>query len=77
MAVYTFLESYDFNGKTIVPFATSAGDVMTGRENLLPNHAKGAKILKGLGLEGKRVQQNPDGVRPEVEAWLKNLGFLK
>ena len=29
MAVYTFLESYDWNGKTVIPFCTSAGDVLT------------------------------------------------
>lgn len=76
MPVYTFLESYDWNGKTIVPFVTSAGDVLTGKERDIPNYAKGAKILDGIGFEGKRVQENPDSVRPEVERWLTRLGFF-
>ena len=76
MPVYTFLESYDWNGKTIVPFVTSAGDVLTGKERDIPNYAKGAKILDGIGFEGKRVQENPDSVRPEVEKWLTRLGFF-
>ena len=33
MAVYTFLENNDFNGKTIIPFCTSAGSYMTGKES--------------------------------------------
>ena len=76
MPVYTFLESYDFSGKTIVPFATSAGDVLTGKEREIPNYAKGAKMLDGIGIEGKRAQENPDSVRPEVEKWLTGLGFV-
>ena len=78
MAVYTFMESYDFQGKTIIPFCTSAGDVLTGRESsIIPEHAKGAKVLDGLGIEGKRAQQNPEGVKPEVQKWLAKLGFVK
>ena len=76
MPVYTFLESYDWNGKTIVPFVTSAGDVLTGKERDIPNYAKGAKMLDGIGFEGKHVQENPDSVRPEVEKWLAGLGFV-
>lgn len=76
MPVYTFLESYDFSGKTIVPFATSAGDVLTGKERDIPNYAKGAKMLDGIGIEGKRAQENLESVRPEVEKWLTGLGFL-
>ena len=78
MAVYTFMESYDFQGKTIIPFCTSAGDVLTGHESsIIPEHAKGAKVLDGLGIEGKRAQQNPDSVKPEVQKWLAKLGFVK
>ena len=78
MAVYTFMESYDFQGKTIIPFCTSAGDVLTGRESsIIPEYAKGAKVLDGLGIEGKRAQQNPESVKPEVQKWLAKLGFVK
>ncbi|VBB08632.1 flavodoxin/nitric oxide synthase [Lucifera butyrica] len=77
MAIYSFMESYDFKGKTIIPFCTSAGDVLTGKESSIPNYAKGAKILPGLGIEGKRAQEKPDSVRPEVQQWLAKLGFAK
>lgn len=75
MAIYSFMESYDFNGKTIIPFCTSAGDVLTGKESSIPNYAKGAKVLPGFGIEGKRAQENPDSVSPQVQQWLAKLGF--
>ena len=75
MPVYTFMESYDWQGKKVIPFCTSAGDVMTGLEDrVIPRYAKGAQVkLPGLGLSGKRVQQEPEGVRPQVKKWLNEL----
>lgn len=75
MIVYTFLESHDFTGKIIIPFCTSAGDVLTGQESSFPQHAKGAVMAKGFGVEGKRAQQQPGTVSPQVHQWLKGLGF--
>ena len=75
MIVYTVLESHDFTGKIIIPFCTSAGDVLTGQESSFPQHAKGAVMAKGFGVEGKRAQQQPETVSPQVHQWLKGLGF--
>ena len=76
MAVYTFLENNDFNGKTIIPFCTSAGSYMTGKESRIADHAKGAKVLdKGLGLPGRMSQDDPKAVKAEVEKWLKEIGM--
>ncbi|MGE4588849.1 MAG: flavodoxin [Acidaminococcaceae bacterium] len=77
MPIYSFMESYDFKGKTIIPFCTSAGDVLTGKESNISNYAKGAVVLSGIGIEGKRAQENPDSVRPQVQDWLAKLGFAK
>lgn len=74
-AVYTFLESYDFNGKTIIPFCTSAGEYMTGKEVNIPKLAKGSTIKDGLGLIGKDCQDNPEKVKEAVKTWLKGLGY--
>ncbi len=76
MPVYTFLESYDFSGRTIIPFVTSAGDVLSGKENTLPTYAKGASVAKGIGIEGKRAQQQPRSVEPQIHEWLKGLGII-
>ncbi|MBR4694992.1 MAG: flavodoxin [Selenomonadaceae bacterium] len=76
MAIYTFLESYDFSGKMVIPFCTSAGNVLTGKESDLPQYGKGMVMREGLGLEGKRVQENPDSAKADVIKWLKGLGFV-
>ena len=75
MAVYTFMESYDFSGKTIIPFCTSAGDYMTGKEVNIPNFAKGATLKDGIGIVGKRCQDDPNSVKNDVTNWLKGLGY--
>ncbi len=51
--INTFLESYDFSGKTIVPFATSGGSGMgKTNEKLLPS-CQGAILLQGKMLNGR------------------------
>ena len=75
MAVYTFLETNDFEGKTIIPFSTSLTDALTGNEKNIPLYAKGAKVLDGLGLEGKFVHDTPRLVKPLVKEWLDNLNW--
>lgn len=75
MAVYTFLESNEFEGKTIIPFSTSLSDSLTGNEKNIPLYAKGAKILDGLGLEGKFVHDTPRLVKPLVKEWLDNINW--
>lgn len=71
MAVYTFLESYDFTGKTLIPFNTSAsggfGRSLTGIEE----SAAGATILEGLDL----TEGELGDVENRVTTWLDSLGL--
>ena len=50
MAVYTFLESYDWDGKTLVPFNTSASGGFGRSLSGLEESASGATILDGLSM---------------------------
>lgn len=75
MVLYTFLENQDFNGKTIIPFCTSAGNYMTNKESSIPEIAKGSSVREGLGVKGKDCQENPDAVREKVNTWLAGLGY--
>ncbi len=75
MPVYTFLESYDFTGKTIIPFCTGMGNAMSGMEKEIPHFAKGAQVQKGFGIQGKFVHNNPDQAKLEVANWLSSLGY--
>lgn len=48
----TFLESYDFTGKTVIPFATSGGSGMGKTADVLQKVCKGARIEPGKVLNG-------------------------
>ena len=50
--VDTFLESYDFSGKTVIPFATSGGSGIGKAEENLRAHCPGAVWKKGQLLNG-------------------------
>ena len=52
MAVYTFLESYDFTGKKIHPFCTHEGSGLSNTESDIKKSAKGAVIEKGIAIHG-------------------------
>lgn len=45
--INTFVESYDFTGKTLVPFATSGGSGMGKTNSVLKPSCGGAKLLEG------------------------------
>ena len=62
--IYTFLESYDFTGITIVPFCTSGSSGISWSE-LIPL-AEGADWL-----DGKRFNTGAD--ETEVRSWIDNL----
>lgn len=64
----TFLESYDFAGKTIVPFATSGGSGLGKAPQRMQEIAKGATVTQGKMLNGR---QNADALR----AWAASLGL--
>ena len=55
MAVYTFLESYDWSGKTLVPFNTSASGGFGRSLSGLEKGASGATILDGLSLTNPTI----------------------
>jgi len=66
MAVYTFLEHFDFSGKTIHPFCTHEGSGLAGTEKDVKNAAKGAAVKKGLAIHGSSI----DGAKPAIEKWI-------
>lgn len=57
MAVYTFLENYDFTGKKIHPFCTHEGSGLSGTERDIRKSAKGAAVEKGIAIHGSSVDQ--------------------
>ena len=57
MAVYTFLEHYDFTGKTIHPFCTHEGSGLSDTENHIRKAAHGAAVTKGLAIHASHVDE--------------------
>ena len=67
MIVLTFLEGYDFSGKTVIPFATSGGSPIEESTDSVTASAAGATIREGLLV-------NDTG---EIASWLSSLGYAK
>jgi flavodoxin len=57
MPVFTFLEQYDFSGKTIVPFCTHEGSGLGHSERDIKKLCPEATVLKGLAINGSRVSE--------------------
>lgn len=75
MAVYTFLESYDFTGKTIIPFCTHAGSGLSGTVSSIRSACTGATVLDGLAVAGTTAQNNQTAARQSVNNWLDALDY--
>ncbi len=69
MAVFTFLESYDLSGKTIVPFCTHEGSGMGHSEKDIAKSCPKATLLEGLAIHGT----NAVSAGPEVSIWIDKL----
>ena len=58
----TFMESYDFAGKTVIPFATSGGSGLGDSAANMQKLAKGAKVVDGKRFSGSASAE-------ELKAW--------
>jgi flavodoxin len=72
MAVFTFLDKFDFNGKTILPLCTHEGSGMGGSERDIAKIAKGATLKRGLPINGSSVSS----AKSQVEKWLRENGVI-
>ena len=52
MVCYTFLESYDFTGKTIIPFCTNEGSGMGSSVRFIKKLCPGATVEDGTPIHG-------------------------
>ncbi|MBQ4419279.1 MAG: flavodoxin [Synergistaceae bacterium] len=75
MIIYTFLESHDFSGKTVIPFCTHGGSGLSGTEGTLRRRLSKSRLMKGLAMSGTTAQNNRDETRERVNEWLDGLGF--
>lgn len=66
MAVYTFLEAFDWTGKTIRPFCTHEGSGLAGTEQKLARAVPGAEVAPGLAILGRQVEE----AGAEIREWV-------
>jgi len=67
MAVFTFLESYDFSGKVIIPYCTHEGSGLGSSESDIKKLCPNATVLSGLAIQGScaGIADN------EITDWIK------
>ncbi len=73
MPVFTFLESYDFAGKTVIPFCTHEGSRMGRSEGDIKKLLPSAEVKEGMPVRGSKVKTSGK----EISAWVEQLGLAK
>ncbi|ALS38816.1 flavodoxin [Enterococcus rotai] len=84
-AILTFMDSYEFAGKTVIPFNTNGGYGTGSTFNQIKFGVQGAEVLDGysvkggeetngtlLAIEGERKVE----VSREIDTWLEKIGQL-
>lgn len=67
--IQTFLESYDFSGKTVIPFATSGGSSMGNTNSVLQKSCSASTKWK----DGKRMSSRES--TSSVKKWVDSLNL--
>ena len=62
----SFLDAYDFSGKTVVPFFTSGGSQLGEGQGRIEKLARGAKVLGGKRFSARASES-------ELKAWVASL----
>lgn len=73
MICYTFLESYDFSGKTIIPFCTHAGSGNAGTQSKIQSAVPKATVKEVLAITGTDTQNNQGSVKSSITDWLSGM----
>lgn len=73
MAIYTFIEKHNWNGKTVVPFCTHEGSGLSSTERKLKDACKGATVSEGLAIKGTTAQNSQPQALKTVQTWLKKV----
>lgn len=71
MIICTFAESYDFEGKTVVPFCTYASTYRDETLARIVELTPDAGHLTGEGLTSGRINEQ------NISSWLKEIGIVK
>lgn len=67
MAMFTFLEKFDFSGKIIKPFCTHEGSGLGNSVSDIKRLCPKAEIRNGLAIKGSAVKS----AKGQIEKWVK------
>lgn len=71
MIMRTFIESFDWAGRTVQPFVTYAVSRMGRVRENYEQRCRGATVGEGLAVQGETVRN----AGPEVQSWLSQIGL--
>lgn len=71
MPMFTFLEEYDFSGKTIIPFCSHGGSALGSGPSEIQELCPEATLLEGLAVSGSQVE----GSQSDIQSWIEGLGL--
>lgn len=66
MVVNSFLNQYDWSGKTVIPFCTSGGSGISGSMSSISRYCTGASIASGRDLTGTSETQTAAWARERI-----------
>ncbi len=76
MILYSFMESCDLSGKTVIPFNTHEGSGQAGTQEAIEAALPRATVLHGFAMRGGAAQAlRCDGTDEGVKSWLDGLGI--
>lgn len=72
MIIYTFLEQYNFDGKTIIPFNTHGGSGLSNTVATITEKLPNSNVISNaFTLSRNNMEEAPE----EVEIWLEEIGL--
>lgn len=74
MPVYTFLDTYDLSGKTVIPFTAHGGSGFAGTISTVAAQEPGAQVERsGFSVSRNSVSEAKD----DIVSWVRELGYTR
>lgn len=71
--MYTFLEIYDFSGKTVIPFSTHGGSGLAGTISTIKNKLDSANVESNAFTMSR---DDMESAPRAIKEWLKEIGYV-
>jgi flavodoxin len=69
MAIFSFLEQYDFTDKIILPFCTHEGSGLSTSVDDIKKLVSSANVMKGLAILGSKVEDSDK----LIDSWVSEI----